>query len=178
MTVFVIAGCVQVATKNGASHPLLISPPMAAAKGDNEFLAFAQRYSAMAAEDQKKEYAMVTQSLNRNKGDLTNRMKAAMMLALPSSRVRDNGRALTMLEEIQRDGSTDTETKTFAGLLKDYVGERLKLEDSAAKLGQKAAEEQKRADALQQKADSLQQKLDELKNIEKALTERDQAKPK
>lgn len=171
-------GCTQQAVKPSA-------PTIVQIKTDNEILAYAQRFGAMSAEEQKKEQAAVMQSLNRNKHDLALRMKAALAFGLPASRQRDNARALALLDEVQRDGSADADTRALAVLLKEYVSERQKLEENAAKSAQKAAEEQKRADGLQQKADglqqkaeSLQQKLDELKNIEKALTERDNARQK
>lgn len=158
-----LGGCTNMAMKDS------VLP--AFARKDNELLAFARHYSELSAEGQKKEYALVTQSLSRSKNDLTSRVKAAMIFGLPASRLRDNGRALALLDEVLRDKSADADTKALAGMLKDYVSERQKFEDNAARLGQKVAEEQKRAD-------SLQQKLDELKNIEKALIERDQARPK
>ena len=112
-------------------------------------------------------------------------MKAALVLSLPASRQRDNARALSLLDEIQRDNDADADTKAISALLKEYVSERQKLEENAAKLGTKHSEDLKRlealqlkADGLQQKADSLQQKLDDLKNIEKAMTNRDQVKQK
>lgn len=168
---FLTVGCAQPPVKSSA-------PTIVQIKTDNEILAYAQRFGAMSAEEQKKEHAAVMQSLNRNKHDLTLRMKAALAFGLPASRQRDNARAIALLDDVQRDGSADADTRALAVLLKEYVSERQKLEENAAKSGQKAVEEQKRADSLQQKADGLQQKLDELKNIEKALTERDNARQK
>ena len=154
-------------------------------RNENEILAYALRYGMLSAEEQKKEFALVMQAYNSNKDDLENRMKAALVLALPASRQRDNGRAIILLDDVQRDTRAESDTRASAALLKEYVVERQKLEEGSGKLVQKLVEEQKRndalqgkAEALQQKADSLQQKLDELKNIEKALTNRDQAKPK
>lgn len=134
----------------------------------DEPLAYARRYSNLSAENQKKEYAMVTQALSRNDSDLKTRMKGALIYGLPSSRFRDNERALSLLDDVMRDKQADADTQTLAALLKDYINDRQKLESTAAKATQKAAEEQKRAE-------NLQQKLDDLKNIEKALTERNQA---
>jgi hypothetical protein len=177
---FLAAGCAPVPPKaNHAPTPIIV------ARADNEILAYALRYGALSAEEQRKEHALVMQAYNSNKQDLTNRMRAALVLSLPASRQRDNARALALLDEIQRDNAADPDTKAVSSLLKEYVSERQKLEENAAKLGQKAADERKRVEALQartdelqQKAESLQQKLDELKNIEKTLTNRDQVKPK
>lgn len=168
---FLMAGCAQPPVKSSAPTIVLI-------RTDNEILAYAQRYGAMTVEEQKKEYAAVMQSLNRDKHDLTLRMKAALASGLPASRQRDNPRAIALLDDVQHDSSADADMRALAALLKEYISERQKLEENATKSGQKAAEEQKRAGDLQQKADRLQQKLDELKNIEKALTERDNARQK
>jgi hypothetical protein len=143
-------------------------PAKSATATPSELLAFARRYSEMSADNQKKEYAQVTQALSRNANDLAARMKAALIYGLPSSQFRDDARALALLDGVLHDKKTDADTQALAALLKDYLEECQKLADSAAKARQKSAEEQKRA------AD-LQQKLDELKSIEKALTERSQA---
>jgi len=182
--VFLAAGCAPVPPKGG--HVQAQAPaPVIIVRADNEILAYALRYGALSAEEQRKEHALVMQAYNSNKHDLTNRMKAALVLSLPASRQRDNARALALLDEIQRDNAADPDTKAVSSLLKEYVSERQKLEENAAKLGQKAADERKRVEALQartdelqQKAEGLQQKLDELRNIEKTLTNRDQVKPK
>lgn len=193
--IFLIAltGCVTTPPKqSGGYTPPDITPttPIPATlpttvRNENEILAYALRYGMLSADEQKKEFALVMQAYNSNKDDLTNRMKAALVLSLPASRQRDNGRAIILLDDVQRDTRAESDTRAIAALLKEYVVERQKLEEGSGKLVQKLVEEQKRndalqgkAEALQQKADSLQQKLDELKNIEKALTNRDQAKPK
>lgn len=185
--VFLVTGCTTLPPKNGrtsAPSPTVVAPPpVVAVRADNEILAYALRYGALPAEEQRKEYALVMQSFNNNKESLGNRMRAALVMALPGSRQRDNVKALALLDEIQRDHEADADTKAIAALLKEYVSERQKLEENAAKLLQKAADEHKRVemlqsrtDELQQRADGLQQKLDELRNIEKALTNRDQGK--
>lgn len=148
----------------GCSQPMLLKP---ASTPSTEPLIFAQRYASLSAENQKKEYTLATQALSRG-SDPTTRLKAALIFSLPSSRYRDNERALALLEEVLRDKQADADSRALAGVLKDYLSERQKLESNASRANQKAAEEQKRAD-------SLQQKLDDLKNIEKALIERSQA---
>lgn len=134
---------------------------------DDELLGYARRFGELSADGQKKEYTLTMQSLNRNKNDISARMKAALIAALPSSRYRDNARAIGLLDEIQRDKRVDSATQSLAALLKDYATERQKADDNAAKLAQKAKDEQ-------QRADDLQQKLDDLRNIEKTLIERNQ----
>lgn len=166
-----ISGCNQFAVRTGAPAPVV--------GADSDMLSYAQRYGDLPAETQKKELAQATQAVNRNKNDTASRMKLALIYSLPGSRHRDNDRALALLDELQRDViHADSETRAVASLLKDYVAERQRLESNAAKTSQKAADEQKRADAEQKRADGLQLKLDELKNIEKAISERYQTRPR
>jgi hypothetical protein len=180
---FLMAGCVPVPAKKALPEPA--PAPVIVIRADNEILAYALQYGALPAEEQKKEYTQVLQAYEADKINMGNRMKAALVLSLPASRQRDNARALAILDEVQRDNDADQDTKAIAALLKEYVSERQKLEENAAKLSHKANDERKRvealqlkADELQHKAESLQQKLDELKNIEKAMTTRDRVKQK
>lgn len=130
----------------------------------SEALIFARRFSDLSADAQKKEYTQVTQALSKNRNDGASRIKAALIYSLPGSRYRDSSKALTLLDEIQRDRDSSSDAKALASLLRDSLNDSIKLT-------QKAKDEQKRAE-------TLQQKLDELKNIEKAITERDQASHK
>jgi|GEM_PF-2604703 len=178
---FLMAGCAPAPIK----HPPPEPTPVVVIRADNEILAYALRYGALSAEEQKKEHTQVLQAYEADKINMGNRMKAALVLSLPASRHRDNARALAILDDVQRDNDADQDTKAIAALLKEYVSERQKLEENAAKLSQKANDERKRSEALQLKADELhhkaeglQQKLDELKNIEKAMTTRDRVKQK
>ena len=180
-----LAGCVQQPAVVETPTPATTAPQVVVVRAENEVLAYALRYSALSADDQRKEYAQVMQAYNHNKDSLSNQIKAALVMALPGSRQRDNTKALALLDEVQRDPNADSDARAIAALLREYVTERQKLEENAAKLTQKVADDQKRiellqgkSDALQLRADSLQQKLDELKNIEKTLNTRGQGKQK
>lgn len=171
-----VGGCGKINLKG--STPAPVTQPSSLASAGSDMLAYAQRFGELPAEEQKKEYGQVTQALARDKADLASRMKAALIYSLPASRHRDSERALTLLDEVLRDGRINAGDRALASLLKGYTAERQKLESAAAKSGQKASEEQKRADAEQKRADDLQQKLDELKNIDKAISERYQTRPR
>lgn len=138
---------------------------------DNELLIYAKRFGELSAENQKKEYALVMQALNRNRKDTFNRLKAALIYSLPNSRLRDSTRALPLLADLQRDKPGENEVNALVSILKDFVEERQKHEDSSSKLAQKIKDEQRRAD-------ELQQKLDALKNIDKTMIERTQGTQK
>jgi hypothetical protein len=178
LTMTILAGCAQAPNRPKESVKVYegqretsVSTPISTSPCDNdlddELLGYAKRFGELSADGQKKEYTLTTQSLSRNKNDTSARMKAALVAALPSSRYRDNARAISLLDEIQRDKRLGNDIQSLAALLKDYAIERQKSDDSAAKLIQKAKDEQ-------QRADDLQQKLDDLRNIEKALIERNQ----
>lgn len=138
---------------------------------DDELLVYARRFGELSADNQKRELSQVMQALSRNKKDTFNRIKAALIYSLPSSRQRDNARALSLLAELQRDKSLEDDVGALVALLKDFVEERQRIEDNSAKLSLKARDEQRRAD-------ELQQKLDALKNIEKTLIDRGQGTSK
>lgn len=168
------------ADRNGAeSQPeRAAAPPPAPATtfdrekhADDELLIYARRFGELSADSQKKEQSQVMQALGRNKKDTFNRLKAAVIYSLPGSRYRDNARALALLAELQRDKSLEDDIGALVALLKDFVEDRQRLEDNAAKLSQKTKDEQHRAD-------ELQQKLDALKNIEKTLIDRGQGTKK
>jgi hypothetical protein len=131
----------------------------------DRLLAYARWYGGATADNQKIEYTQVMQALDRNAKDILTRLKAAVIFSTPSGPYRNTGRALALLNELQRE-KLDADVSTFIAVLKAYVDDGQKLEDNDARLLQKSRYEQRRAD-------ELQQKLDELKNIEKNMIERD-----
>lgn len=137
-------------------------------------LEYASYQLSASAESQKKELQELNQTLVINKQDIPTRLKLALLYGLPNSKVRDVNKAQALLDDLIREPSIETEQKTLANLLRDYIVD-------IAKLNQKIRDEQKRSDTLQakadnaqQRADGLQRKLDELKNIEKTMTDRGQ----
>ncbi len=140
---------------------------------NQSLLEFAGSFMDMPEDAQKKQALQLNQALASNKSDLRNKMKLAMVYALPNSKVHDTGKAQTLLDELLREKFLDSDLKIMATLLRDSIAENNKL-------SQKIREEQKRADSAQQKLDASQQKigdlerkLQDLKNIEKAMVDRD-----
>jgi Holliday junction resolvase RusA-like endonuclease len=125
-----------------------------------DVLDFAESFGEMTFEQQKKELLQN----NQNKGDLTSRIKIAMIYGLPNSKLRDTNKAQALLDELARDKNLDGDRKILTLIMRDYITENNKL-------GIKVRDEQKRAD-------TLQQKLDDLKNIEKMMLEREQGNRK
>lgn len=134
-----------------------------------ELLSFMESYSNLAPEMQKKVFAETNQKLAENNSDLALRFKLASMLALPSSRMRDNTKAQYLLQDLLQGNSLNPADSSLISLLYEYTS------DNTRQL-QKSREESKKLDSIQQKYEALEQKLNELKNIEKTMSERD-AKP-
>ena len=126
---------------------------------------------------QRKELAIVLLALSQNSTDINMRSKAAIIYATPSSKLKDNIKAQTLLDDLLKEKTLEVKQKNLLSLLRDFVAD-------SNKLATKTKDEQKRSeaflqklDAAQQRADGLQQKLDELKDIEKTMLNRDQRKP-
>ena len=116
-------------------------------------LAECQRLFGLNADEQKHEYSLVNQLLNKNKSDSL-RIKLAVLLTLPVQ--QDDAKALAMLEGVAGKNPAASPIKQLAALLAVQLAERLR----------QLREEQKRAE-------QLQLKLDGLKAIEKSLLGRD-----
>jgi hypothetical protein len=131
----------------------------------DDLLQYAKRYNESSADNQRQEYTQVMQALGHSPKDVMTRLKTAIIFSMPASRYRDPTHALALLNELQREKLADDITNLVA-VLKGYMDEEQKLEDSNLKMALKVRVEQHRAD-------DLQQKLDALKNIEKNMIERD-----
>lgn len=141
---------------------------------DQSLLEYAGSFVGLSADAQKKELTQINQAIAQNKSDLKNRMKAAMIYALPNSRLRDTAKAQNLLDDLLREKTLDNERKVLATLLRDHIIEINKLTQKARDEQKRADSSQQKLDALQQKNDALQQMLDDLKNIEKTMVDRDQ----
>jgi uncharacterized phage infection (PIP) family protein YhgE len=140
---------------------------------DDGLLEYSSKFMELSAEAQKKELAQINEGLSQNKSDFNYRMKAAIIYAIPASRLRDVNKAQVLLDELIRDKTLDKRRKALAIILKDYMSENSKSVDESNrllnennKLSQKVRDEQKRAE-------TLQQRLDDLKTIEKTMADRE-----
>jgi Holliday junction resolvase RusA-like endonuclease len=160
-TLCLLSACAQMtATKpTTSSQPTATLPaPMTSNPSASrlDVLDFAETFGDLSFEQQKKELLQN----NQNKGDLTSKIKIAMIYGLPNSKLRDTNKAQALLDELAKDKNLDGDRKILTLIMRDYITENNKL-------GVKVRDEQKRAD-------TLQQKLDDLKNIEKMMLEREQ----
>jgi hypothetical protein len=138
----------------------------------DELMAFIENYSNLAPDAQKKVFSTTNQALAENKSNIVLRTKLAIMLALPTSRLRDPSKAQNLLQDLLREDNLEAQENALLGLLYEYAQDDTKLQQRARDDSKKLDLSQQKIDALQQKNDALEQKLNELKNIEKTMTER------
>lgn len=117
--------------------------------------------------DLNREHERIKQTFVNGRSDFT-RLRYALLLTMPNSTFRDEGRALALLEPLLKEGAAASPAlRSFAYFLNAGITEHRRIEESA---NQKLREEQKRSE-------TLEQKLDAIKSIEKTIIEREQNKP-
>lgn len=143
-------------------------------------LLFIDRYSNDTLEAQKKSFAETNRALTDNKTDLNERIKLAIMLSLPSSRMRDLGKAQNLLQDLLQGSYLNPTEFALTSLFYEYVLDDIKQSqknrDDLKKLDlsqQRLDASQQKLEALQQKYDALDKKLNDLKTIEKTISDRD-----
>jgi hypothetical protein len=137
-------------------------------------LDFIVRFTGLTVDEQKKELGQVNESLSQNKLDFNYRMKAAVIYAMPGSRLHDASKAQNLLDSLVREKALDTQRKALVSLLRDYISENGKLAQENNKLLQDNIALAQKNREEQMRADGLQQTLDELKAIEKSMIDREQ----
>jgi hypothetical protein len=138
-----------------------------------ELLAFIDTYSNLAPEMQKKVFTETNQVLAENKNSLLHRLKLASMLALPSSRLRDNAKAQNLLQDILQENTLHPSDFALVGLLYEYATDYTKQLQKSRDEKKNLESVQQKYEALELKNKALEQKLNELKNIEKTMNDRD-----
>lgn len=165
-------------------------------------LAYHQRWSLASAEDQRKEFAAVSQAYNRDKTEL-GRLRLGMLLIIPNAPFRDDARLAALLDAAaSRNAPPDSPRRQLLTVLYRIAFERqrqqgqpkdehrkleaqLRDEQRRADEAQRRAEEaqkrsdefQRRGDELQKRADEVQAKLDKLLAIERELRSRAPRRP-
>lgn len=145
-----------------------------------DLLKFCELYSNLTADAQKQAWTEANQVLATNKNDLLSRIKVAVMLTLPTSRLRDSTKAQAYLQALIQENNMGEPETNLIGLLYEFTLDHnkqpQKLRDDAKKpdaLQQKIDALTQKNEALQLKLDAAEQKLNGLKNIEKNMTGRD-----
>jgi chromosome segregation ATPase len=126
-------------------------------------LAYYDQVRRLSPTEQVKEQDAVRLAFNKDKSDL-NRLKLAMLQALPNSAVRNDASAQALIDPLLKESDTrDAGLRAFAQLLNANLAERKKSDD--------------RIRENQQEIEDLQKKLDALKSIEKSLIDRGRPSP-
>ncbi len=146
----------------------------------SELLAFYEIFSDASAESQKNLFNELNKPTTDNQLNQLRQIKLAMVLGLPSSRIRDTAKAQTVLQELIQTNSLTLPDNSLVNLLYEFTADTNKLIKNK---GDNKSQQQRvdalqlKNDQLQQKLDALQQKLDALKKIEKTMGDRDAAVP-
>jgi prefoldin subunit 5 len=139
----------------------------------NNLLLFIDHFSNDTLEAQKKSFNETIHALSENKSDLTERIKLAIMLSLPSSRMRDTAKAQNLIQDLLQESTMNPEESALTGLFYEYVLDDNKQSQKNKDDLKKLDLSQQKVDALQQKYDALDKKLNDLKSIEKTISDRD-----
>lgn len=158
ISLLVTSGCAQLPQANESPISSNLQAPYRSA------IVFAQEFPKLSLEEQRARVVLLNHT---DQQDVKTKLQLAIAYGLPSSRLRDHAKAQSLVDELMKDASLDSETIALLGLINDYMVE-------IGKSNQKTKDEQKRADSTQQKLDDLQKKLNDLKNIEKTMIDRDQ----
>ena len=142
-----------------APVPIPPPPPVVTEPDDvrqvTELLGYYQRVAQMGGDEQRRELAAAVQAHNRERSGY-NRVRLALLYALPIGTIQDDARALQLLEPLPSSVAAGP-LRQFAGLLAGQVSERVKT---------------------QKRADQLKEQLDGLRAIERSMIQRDQQPPK
>ncbi len=139
----------------------------------NSLLLFIDRFSNDTLDVQRKSFSETNRALVENKSDLTERIKLAIMLSVPSSRIRDTAKAQNLLQDLLQGNSLNPTESALTSLFYEYVLDDIKQSQKNKDDLKKLDLSQQRLEALQQKYDALDKKLNDLKNIEKTISDRD-----
>jgi len=142
------------------------SPPLIVTSQVEELMLYYDYLRKQPAAELVKEYDKARQGLAQSKTD-ANRVRVALLLALPNAPFHDSAAALGLLNELTKETRTTSHSlHGLAGLMAMLIAEQQRASSSVDELSQKLKDEQKRADALQEKVDGI-------KNMEKNLIRRD-----
>lgn len=164
-----LSGCAQPDQRANLWNNISTLPASFRSADSAELLAYFQHLKALSGNALVAENSAATQALSKQRSD-SNRLKLALLLLLPNTAFKDEGRAAALADEVLNNKSADTpQLKHLALLVATVANEQKHQEERIQQLAQKQKDDEKRADALQQK-------LDALKSIEKDLIKREDTK--
>lgn len=159
LLLLLLSGCALVPH---TAPPTTWAGPTLGANPVEEALRYYAYIKKLPATDLAKEQEAVKDAFDRRHDDFT-RVQYALLLALPNTRFRDEGRALKLLEGWQREDGSGL--RRFGFFLASQLAEQKRLEDSADALRAKLKDEQRRTE-------EAEAKLNALKSIERSMQRR------
>ncbi len=151
-----------------------------------DLIGYAQRVAGMSAEQQQLAYVLDTQAFESEKSDLS-RVRLALLLSTPGTKVEDDGRAAELLASLAAGGEQAGPLRRLAGLVYLQVTARRNEQKRTEELRQQGEAErdrdQKQVEQLRQQIDAerqreqkqvelLRQQIEALKSVERAITQR------
>ena len=121
-----------------------------------ELIGYAQRVSALQADEQQRELNASSQMFSKSRGAY-GRVRLALVLSLPGTAFCDEPKAAGLLEPLVPKEAAAGPMQQFAGLLHTQLSERVREQRRAAQ---------------------LKEQLDALKDVERKIIEREQARPR
>ncbi len=130
-----------------------------------DLLDYADRLGNLPAGELEEE-TRITQKAFAQDAGVCDRFRLALQLLTPEPRIRDESRAVKLLNEYaEKSSGSDRGLRSLARLLVGTVRKDWELETRARELGRKATEEKGRAD-------NLKRQLEELREIERIMNDR------
>jgi len=164
-----LSGCAQPEQRATLWDNLSTLPASFRGADSAEVLAYFQHLKALSGNALVAENTAAAQALSKHRSD-SNRLKLALLLLLPNTAFKDEGRAAALADEVLNNKTTDApQLKHLALLISTVANEQKRQEERYQQIAQKQKDDEKRADALQQK-------LNALKSIEKDLIKREDTK--
>ena len=161
MVVVLLSACSSI--KDQPHKACMDMPALTGTSRTAEIMRNYDTLSKQPATEIAKEYSKALQDFSATRSD-SNRLRVAMLLALPDTPFHDTSTALNLLNDWPKDES-DSALRGFARLLSVLLIQQQQSNNALNEMTQKIKEEQKRADALQEKIDAV-------KNMEKNLMDR------
>jgi hypothetical protein len=133
------------------------------------------RLTALPDEEQTRAYQAAQREFEQEPG-APQRLRLALLMTLPQASLRDDARALQLLEVITASVSTEPSTlKNLALVIQKFILERRRLardvqhkaEDTQQKLQNQLAERQRQLHDEQRKVEDLEKKVEALRAIDR-----------
>lgn len=161
-----VAACTSLLDNTSHSRSGSWSPSVMMSSQAEELMVYYDSLRKLPVSELVKEYDKARLSLTQSRTDV-NRIRVAMLLAMPSMPFHDLAAASGLLNEVSKETKAPSPgLRGLVSLMAMLISEQQRANNNADDLSQKLKDEQKRADTLQTQVDGI-------KNMEKNLIRRD-----